>query len=353
MARSEESTSAIGQPLIAERGQHGLLHVAAEMVGSRADKQVDFQREELRRPNFEIVADESIAFQELRNSLRERGREPHDAFGLVDQVGRISRQDANECRVPAAGPAEDRHGAQHLRHELGRARIIGFGDGAELHGAECLGRPLLDFGDGFRIDAVARRQWIANERHARERPVGCHVRERLGAHIAGEPIADAIGGGDRGRASDGLAVLVVAETQDGTQIVVDLGHKGGVEGRAFQEIRERRPQIGSGWRGDEQRYRRLRLGDVAREIAARRGDPAGRRIVLNGSRLHLLGQRPVGKTRPHRAREREALLGSEPVIGQNDVAAQHRDVVDQLAAGKLRRDAERAFELVRGAPAHM
>ena len=87
----------------------------------------------------------------------------------VDQVGRIARQDAEEDRVPAAGPAEARDRAEHLRHELGRARIIGLGDGAELHCAECLRGPLLHFGDAFRIDAVARRQRIAHRERLSEK----------------------------------------------------------------------------------------------------------------------------------------------------------------------------------------
>src|SRR5262245_5100898 len=101
----KDSPGSVGQRAIAEDLEQSLIDAAAEVIGLDAHGHLDFQRDQARTVNLQIVPGHAEAFQVSA----------HRALELV-----IDRQAAQpigcyEDRAPTARPAESRGGALHLR----------------------------------------------------------------------------------------------------------------------------------------------------------------------------------------------------------------------------------------------
>ncbi len=115
------------------------------------------------------------------------------------------------------------------------------------------------------------------------RPEGRHRRlhdvgERLGAHVAGPAVADAVDGGEGRGVHRAPPVLVVAEAHGGTALVVDLDDEVPIELGAVEQIGNRLPELaGIGGEVDQQRDGRPGRADPARQVPARREQRGGGR----------------------------------------------------------------------------
>ena len=63
----KQTAPAVGQIAIAQNIEQLALDVAAEVIGGDADMQVDFQRDELRLVDFEIVPRHAVALDVIAN----------------------------------------------------------------------------------------------------------------------------------------------------------------------------------------------------------------------------------------------------------------------------------------------
>ena len=134
----------------------------AEVAAADADVEVELDRREARRSELEVVAGEAVPRQLGANQALEGRPKAGQARRAGLDVGRVGRVDADEDRVPAAGPAERRDRAGHLGKLQRGGAIVGLGDRPELLGAEGVRRQPADLLDGLGVDAAGRRERVAD-----------------------------------------------------------------------------------------------------------------------------------------------------------------------------------------------
>ncbi len=212
------------RPRAQRRGQRG-QHVTGEVAGRDLDGEPDRDGHERRGPHLDVPAGQAEGLEERQHLGLEGavdGLPPHPLHG-------------HDHGVVAARPAQLGRRALDPGALQGRGHVILPGDRALLS-LEGLGRVHLHLGDRLGIDPAARRQGVA---HPQDPQAGGEddVEDRLGADVAGQAVADAVGGlEEAARVRCASAHHVVAEAHEGRARVVHLDHEVGRELIAREQV---------------------------------------------------------------------------------------------------------------------